>query len=231
MATWSSILARTAAVCLNDQARATYTDTVLLPHLNTALSELQEIFELNNIGSTGKSSATIAVPAGTSVIGFLTVPALPADLIEIQQLFESQTGQNIWIPVTKHNYLTRDILGSVPYSIFGVWAWLEQQINLRAANTPIDIRMDYIKNLFAEITIGLIGTSNPILNTDTFFQYRTGALAAEFIEENTARADSLNNDGLNALQRSLGISVKGMQSIAIRRRPFRAAFKRRRVIL
>lgn len=215
---------------MNDQDRAVYTDAVLLPYLNIALSELQEIFELNNIPVTSTTSATIAVPAGTSLIGYLTVPALPLDLVEIQQMWESATGQNNWVPVTKQEYLTASILGNVQLSIFGVWAWLDQQINVRATITPIDIKLDYIQNLFAEITIGLVGTNNVIVNTDTFFQYRTAALAAEFIEENITRADKLNMYGVSGLERSLGISIKGKQSIAVRRRPFRAAFKRSRTI-
>ena len=216
---------------MNDQDRAVYSDIVLLPYLNIALSELQEIFELNNIPVTSTSSATIAIPIGTSLIGYLTIPPLPTDLVEIQQMWESQTGQNNWTPVTKKEYLTSSILGNVSLSMFGVWAWLNQQVNLRPSINAIDIRFDYIKNLFAEITIGLVGTDNPIVNTDTFFEYRAAALAAEFIEENITRADKLNIYGVSGLERSLGISVKGKQSIAIRRRPFRAAFKRRRTLL
>jgi len=230
MSTWSSILVKSAAL-MNDQDRAVYSDIVLLPYLNIALSELQEIFELNNIPVTSTSSATIAIPIGTSLIGYLTIPPLPTDLVEIQQMWESQTGQNNWTPVTKKEYLTSSILGNVSLSMFGVWAWLNQQVNLRPSINAIDIRFDYIKNLFAEITIGLVGTDNPIVNTDTFFEYRAAALAAEFIEENITRADKLNIYGVSGLERSLGISVKGKQSIAIRRRPFRAAFKRRRTLL
>lgn len=227
MALWSSNLQKSAAL-MNDQDRSTYTDAVLLPYLNIALSELQEVFELNNIPVTNETSTAIVVPAGTSLIGYLTVPALPTDLVEIQQLWESQTGLDSWSPVTKKEYLTAAILNGVSLSVFGVWAWIDQQINVRAAINNVDIKIDYIKNLFAEITIGLIGTQNAIVNTDTFFQYRTAALAAEFIEENITRADKLNIYGVSGLERSLGISVKGKQSIAVRRRPFRAAYKRGR---
>jgi hypothetical protein len=229
MSTWSSIFVKSAAL-LNDQDRAVYTDTILLPYLNIAINELQEIFELNNIPVTNEDSTTIAVPAGTSAIGYLTTPALPADLIEIQELFESPTGQEAWIPVTKREFITAAIVGNTPLTIFGVWAWLDQQIRVRPAVNAIDIKLNYIKYLFTEITIGLIGTDNAIRNTDTFFQYRTAALAAEFIEENIERADKLNGYGALGLERSLGISVKGKQSIAVRRRPFRAGLKRRGVL-
>lgn len=231
MATWTSLLSRTASVVMNDGDRAAYTDAVLLPHLNTCLSELQELFELNNIPVTNDESATIVVPANTSEIGFSTVPALPSDLVEIQQLFESQTGQNSWIPVTKKEYLTASILGAVPISMFGIWVWEEQAIKVRPAVNPIDIRMNYIKTIFIELTIGMLGNQNTVLNTDSFITYRVGGLAAEFIEENFSRADKANAYAISGLERSLGISIKGKQSIAVRRRPFRAAFKRRRTMI
>ena len=229
MATWTSLLGRSAAL-LNDQDRANYTDTVLLPYLNISLAELQEIFELNNIPVTSKSSSTLAVPAGTSAIGFTTVPALPTDLVEIQELFESQTGQENWVHVTKREYLTNAILGSTPLTMFGIWAWQEQEIRVRAAVNPIDLRLDYIKFLFSELTLGQLGLQNTILNTDTFITYRVGGLASEFIDENLTRADKLNIFALSGLERSLGISIKGKQAITTRRRPFRAAFKRRRTM-
>lgn len=230
MATWTSIFTRSAAL-LNDQERATYTDTVLLPYLNIALPELQEIFELNNIPVTNETSATIPVPSATSVISFTSVPALPTNLVEIQRLFESQTGQNLWFPVTKREFLTADILGSVPLTMFGVWAWIDQEIHVRSAVNPIDLKLDYIKSLFTELTLGGLGVQNTILNTDSFFLNRVAALASEFIDENLIRADKLNGFAVMGLDRSLGISVKGKQAIAVRRQPFRAAYKRRRTMI
>jgi hypothetical protein len=227
--TWAEIMLR-AAVINNDSAQGLFTNAALLPYLNISLSELEEIFELNNIPSTNETSATIAVPAATTVIGFSTIPALPADLIEIQQLFESPTGQNIWIPMTKRNYLTPSLPGVTPVSVFGVWAWMEQEIRVPSAVTAIDLKIDYIRSLFAEIVIGGINAQNTILNSDTFLYFRIAGLSAEFIGENPTRAASCNANAEGAISRSLGISVKGQQSIQIRRRPFRAAFKRYRTI-
>jgi len=230
MSTWTALFTRSAAL-LNDQARANYTDTVLLPYLNIALPELQELFELNNIPVTNETSAVIAVPSSTSVISFTSVPAIPSNLIEIQQLWESGTGLNQWTPITKREFLTGDILGNVSLTMFGVWAWIDQEIHVRAAVNPIDIKIDYIKTLFAELTLSGLGVQNTILNTDSFFTNRVAGLAAEFIDEDLVRAEKLNMYAVMGLERSLGISVKGKQSIAIRRRPFRAAYKRRRTMI
>jgi hypothetical protein len=239
--TWLQILAKSAAL-MNDQDRAVYTDIVLLPYLNMARLELQEVFELNEIPVTAETSAIITVPAG--VAGAITsipinagtvplvTPSLPIDLVEIQQLFESYTGQNNWVPMTKKEYLTPSMLvGNTPIAVFGVWAWMNQEIRVPSCSQINDLKIDYIKSLFTEMAMSDLTRNNNIINTDTFFQYRVAGLVSEFIEENLTRSQGLNQYGVLGLERSLGINVKGMQSIAIRRRPFRAAYKRRKVLL
>lgn len=231
MSTWSSILANSAAL-MNDQDRATYTDAVLLAYLNIALSELEEIYELNNIPVTNRTSAIINVPAGQTVVAFNnTLAQLPPDLVEIQELFESDEGQNVWTPVVKKEFLTTSLIGDrTPVAKFGVWAWINQEIHLVESNQDNDIKMDYIASLFPELSVPALNSVITIVNIETFLQYRVAALAAEFVEENFTRADKLNIFGAIAMERSLGISIKGKQPIAVRRRPFRASFKRRRVV-
>jgi hypothetical protein len=229
MATWSELLAVSAAL-LNDRAQEVFTNTVFLPYLNIARDELQEMFELNNIPVTTKSSAALTVPDGTSAIGFGTTPALPADLIEIQELWESQVGQENWVPVTKKEYLTGQILGTVPISIFGVWAWQEQEIRLLPANQDNDLKIDYIKAIFSPLTLGGLGATITTLNINSFLEYRVAGLGAQFVNEDKTKADGLNGFALLALDRSLGISIKGKQAIITRRRPFRAAYKRRAIV-
>lgn len=227
--TYSQILQLSSAP-LNDTARDKFTDIVLLPYLNIARMELEEIFELNDIPSTSETSSVITVPAGVTAVGFSTTPALPANLVEIQQLWESETGQDRFVPVTKKDYLTSNSLWNTQISKFGVWAWMDEEIRVLPSIVAVDIKIDYIQSLFAFLAIGDLGGTNNILNTSNFLQYRVAALASEFIDENKTRADALNGDAGAALERSLGISIKGMQSIVTRRRPFRASFKRTRTV-
>ena len=234
--TYTADLAASAAL-LNDQSQEKFTNTVMLPYLNIARNELQEMFELNNIPVTKKTSAIIVVPAGT--VEVIITPAIPAppipyypsDLIEIERLWESSTGQNNWIPVTKKDYLTQSSLANTQLSIFGVWAWIDQKIQVLAANTAIDLKIDYIKSLFLTLAIGDVSGTNSIMNTDTFLQYRVAGLVSEFIDENIQRANSLNSLSLMALERSLGISTKGRQSIVTGRKPFRSSWKRRGILV
>ena len=227
--TYEEILTLGAAL-LNDTERAVYTDTVMLPYLNIARMELEEIFELNNIPTTNETSAVIIVPDGIDEIGFSTTPPLPANLVEIQRLWESQTGQDNFFPVTKKDFLTSSILGNTERSFFGVWSWQDQKIKVLEAIVDIDLKLDYIKSLFTMLAISELGEENSIVNTSSYFQFRTPALCAEFIMGNTTRAESLNSNAFAALDRSLGISVKGKQSIYTRRMPFRSAYKRRRIL-
>jgi hypothetical protein len=211
----------------NDTARTVYTDAACLPYLNMALDELQELFEQNNIPVTNEvSSPVITIPIGTTTIGFTGgPPTLPATLIEIRQLWESVSGQNKWIPVTQKEFLPHYLEG-VPISQFQIWSWINQEIRLLPATIAIDLKLDYIKSIFATpIAIGAVGTNLPITNCKSYLGFRTAALCAHFIGENETRAIELNKFADSALDRTLGIGTKGKQGIMIRRRPFRAGYK------
>lgn len=228
--TWAEIL-QLSAGGLNDTARDKFTDLVLLPYLNMARIELEEIFELNSIPVTEETSAVLTIPANTSAIGFSSSPPLPSDLIEIKNLYESTTTLNNFIEIARKSSITPYISAGSTYTSFSVWAWNGQEIQVRAAANAVDIKIDYVKALFANmVTIPIINQQNEIKNTDGFLHFRTAGLAAEFIDENTTRSASLNTFATGSLERSLGISVKGMQILATRRRPFRAAFKRLRSV-
>ncbi len=216
-----------AASLMNDTAQTIYTDAACLPYLNMALNELQEIFEQNNIGATDDTSAIITVPAGTTVISFSSTPAIPADLIEIRGLWESISGANNFVPMTRREYLSVALTGSI-INQFVIFAWNEQQIKVPEANADIDLKIDYIKSIFATpILIGAIATDLPTINIKTYLGYKTAALCASFIAENPTRAQSLETFAENALSRLLSISAKGGQGISTRRRPFRSGFKTR----
>ena len=225
--TYEEILTLSATL-LNDTERAVYTNTVMLPFLNIARMELEEIFELNSIPVTNETSAVITVPIGVTKVGFATTPALPANLVEIQQLFESTFGQNTFIPMTKREYLTPYELGNAQISFFRVWSWMNQEIRIFPAIVKIDLKIDYIRYLFYFLILADLTDTNITKNTSSFLQYRVASLCAEFIMHDSPRADALNRNAGSALERSLGISVKGMQGITTRRRPFRAGFKNRR---
>lgn len=222
----STVLAKSASL-LNDTARTVYTYTAVLPYLQIALQELEEHYELNNIPSTQLSSSVLNIPAGISQLIYNAAPGvaeLPDDMIEPQQLWEREEGIDPFVPMSRRDYIPHNMEGILT-GRFGFWIWENNAIKFLPCNRDNDIKIDYIKNIFAP----LVNENSLIncINASTFLEYRTAALCAEFIERNKPSADALNVYAILALDRATGIGVKGKQTILSRRRPFRAAFKRR----
>lgn len=213
----------------NDTAQTVYTDAAVLPYFNMALRDLQEEFELNNIPVTNEVSSSLNVPLNTTVIAFTsTTPTLPSNLIEIQRVWESDEGQNVWTPMFKREFIPHYIEG-VNVTKFGIWAWMDNEIHLPSSIQDNDLKLDYTKSIFSTIAIAAIDTEMGIKfqNVFSYLGYRTAALCSLFIGENETRAMALQGEAGQALYKSMGISVKGKQSIMVRRRPFRASYKGR----
>lgn len=215
-----------SAVLLNDKAKTIYTYVDQLPHLNTAIDDLSEELELNNVAITNVSSAIIPITTLQTDIGGTTGPVLPADLIEIQRLWERQTGTtNSFLPMDKYEFLPN--IGTKTSSLV-FWSWQKQIINFVGANLPRDVKIDYIAAV-----LPLAVDENSIItkfNSRGYLSYRTAALCARFIGENPTRADELDREAQRSLDRVLGIDTKGRQSFSARRRPFRAGAKVRGLI-
>lgn len=236
MPTPAEIISAVAAL-QNDTARTSYTNDACLPYLNLALDELQEIFEENNIPVTNEVSAELTVDPATDtvtngqvIIAFVgTLPLLPSNLIEIQEVWESNDGGNTWIPMHKKDFIPHN-LEELQLSSFGIWAWVDNEIHLPPATTPIILKLDYIKSIFATpITMPNIDTDLGVAfkNIKTYLSYKTAAICSMYIGENETRAQVLNMQADQALERALNIPIKGRQAIVTRRRPFRASYKSR----
>ena len=215
-----------AASLMNDTAQTQYTDAACLPYLNMALNELQEIYEQNNVPVTNDVSALIACPAGTVTIAVGSgTPQLPSDLIEIRELWESSSGLARYTPMVRKEFLPLYEVG-IQLNQFGVYAWVENELKLPSATSAIDLKVDYIKSIFATpILIGAIATNLAITNVMSFLGYKTASLCSMFIGENPTRAQALEMEAMKALDRTLGISTKSKQQIVTRHRPFRSTYK------
>lgn len=217
---------------LNDASQQLYSNAVQLPFVNIALAELQEIYEANNIPVTDETSAIMQVNSAVSGIieipfddGLATPPYLPDNLIEIKVLWESPRGLNQWTKVTRVDTLPQWALGS-QINNFGIYQWATNCIKVLAANANNDLKADYIRNLFVEITD--VTDDLLVQNSLSFLGNRVASLVASDIEENQERANRLYGDALSGLDRALTIPTKGRQRITTRRRPFRAGFKSNR---
>jgi len=230
--TAAQVMAASAAL-LNDAAQSEYNDVVCLPYLKIACDELQEQCQLFNIPSTNETSAVISVNSGVNRVTSVDdptagIPHYPYDLVEIQQLWERLANiEDQFIPMTKFEFIPHQWEFSPPIEQLLAWAWINQEIRFSNAgsNQNNEIKIDYIKTLFPQPI-----TSNTVLgiiNSKTFLSYRTAALLSSFSGENPSRAEELNMNAALAMDRLLGVGVKGKQSITTRRRPFMASYKSR----
>lgn len=213
----------TARFLLNDTEGAVFNDTVLLPAIKLAMNDLRLECEDNNIPYTNMTSAGITVPAGTTNIGGNGGPALPSDLVEIIEMYERIAGtsndfmrmdRRIFLPKTDYetNYLE-------------VYTWQKQIVHLIGAVNDIEVKIDYVGDTLSQI----VDANSQILiyNSISFLQFRTAALAAEFIGENASRADSLNIQAARCIETMENIGIKNQQNAPIRRRPFMSRYKQR----
>lgn len=216
-----------AAALLNDVAKNTYGYTVQLPYLKIAIKELRKHFELNNIPASDLLSAILTVPtANTGVIGFAgTTPVLPADLVDIQEAWQTTSGLNNWIPLPRLQTLNVYMTG-ISFSTLDGYVWEDQKVKFQASRSvALDLKLQYVRELF---TLPADQNSQlPIINGDIFLAARTAALVAQYVEQNKERSDDLNIQAGIGLDECLGIATKGRQAIVTRRRPFRAGYKSR----
>ncbi len=216
----------TSAQLMNDALRTQYTYAVQIPYLNMALNELQELCELNNIPTTNKTEADIPVLVGQTEIVFNAAspnPSLPNDFIDIREILERTLGSDeSYVPLTKFTFLPTAF---PPINQLCYFSWENQKITFIGATSDREVKLQYIGSVFVAVR----DKDDPIkmINAKSFLQYRTAGLMSEFIGENKTRADALNGDAQISLDRSLGISIKGSQAIATRRRPFNQAWKLR----
>jgi hypothetical protein len=214
----------TVASLMNDTSKQNYTYVAQLPYLKMALQDLRKLLELNNSPITNETSVIKTIPASATVLGFNTIPALPIDLIDIQRIYESPTGLNQFVPMDKIEFIPVRS-SNVEVSQFRVWAWISNEVRFLPSVSIIDVKLDYIKTLFTNVVDQ--NSQLSIINADSYLQFRTAALCAEFIGENATRAMSLNNQAIEAFEVLIGIDNKSKQGIYTRRRPFRAAWKHR----
>jgi hypothetical protein len=211
------VMDRSATLC-NDRARTIYTYTAQTPYLNTAIDELLESMEENNIAVTNEVSAVLPL---TALATLLT--GLPTDIVEIRAIYERDAGIEGWIPVKKSEFLPLNLRQTNNLSF---WTYQDNEIRFIGALGDKEILIEYI----ARIQVPIVDETTviSILNSKSFLAYRNAALCAEFIGENPSRAESLNAYASLALDRMLGIGVKSNQSVTTRRRPFMASYKARR---
>ena len=217
MFTAESVMDASAAL-LNDASQTIFTDAAQLPYLNIAIDELQEICEQNNISSTNAVESSIVVLAGAVEIPDAD---MPDGLVEIRALYERDNNSSEDYQLMRRVEFLPPFVDQLQELIY--WTWQEQKVKFIGATTDRQVRIQYIKRFLTKITYPAQYIF--LKNAKTFLEYRTAALCADYVGENTERASSLNTLAQLAIDRFVSVNTKGKQSIFTRRRPFMAGYK------
>lgn len=208
---------------LNDNAGQYYNNTVQIPYMNMAVLELREYLELSNSPVTNYSDTVLVIPANTTVINYVTTPALPQDLVDIRQMWYRPTGDGPFVPLTRRDFLPHWLDGQDLYS-FLFWAWYDNAVHIPSSSQINDLKLDYIKQI-AEIVDE--NSQLSLINAQSFLNFRTAALLCRYVKNDVEKAQDMDVNAQTALDRLIGIESKGRQAITTRRRPFRQGYKNR----
>jgi hypothetical protein len=211
-----------ARALMNDSAAVVFTDTLLLPFLNSAyrglqrelaesgvsvLAEQQDL-DLEQDPTTGITSTEISDASS---------PQLPTDCLMPHTLWERATANttDVFVPMEKFTS-GGGMLNLQPSTYLRLWEWREDKINLIGASQAITVRIRYEKVL-PQLTLG----TDPIQirsATDPL-AFATAALAARSRGARALAQDLLGTAQM-ATEELIQRYVRPEQIKARRRRPY-----------
>lgn len=218
-----------ARTYLNDVNSQIWTDAVLLPYLKEAHRNLMLVLWLNGIPVIKERTTTLSnVPVNTTVIGFSTVPALPADLIEPIELKERAYGSSEqWIPMEERSWESDAV---VQDASLNAWTWRKEALNFLGATSARAILLKYWKSL-AILTSS--GDALGFLFAEAFLGPQTAGYAANAVGNETLAKELLWIRNVNAgiagssLDMIIKANIKGMQNLPARRIGYRRSVRPR----
>jgi len=211
---------------LNDAQGNLFTDTVLLPYVNSAYRKMQRA--LGNAGGSGflTETATLIVTAVTTPDPSLQVSItdstpppnqLPTDLLVPDKIWERPNGSTDdfleMVDLTQH--------GGLPSRIQDVtlsaWEWRADGIYFLGAIQDTQIRLRYLK-AYPDLT----DATSPVLvrNAQEAIAYAAAALAAW--ARGSPLAEKWDDAAADAIEDLISAAVRREQQSARRRRPFSA---------
>jgi hypothetical protein len=211
-----------ARALVNDSAGVVFTDTLLMPLLNSVYRGLQRELAENGVSVLiEQQDIELDVNGSTGVtnteMSDVSSPQLPADCLMPHMLWERATANtgNVFVPMEKFTS-GGGMLNLQPSSYLRLWEWREDKINLIGATQSVTVRVRYEKVLPA-ITLG----TDPIQirsATDPL-GYATAALAARSRGARALAADLLGV-AQTATENLIQRYVRPEQIKARRRKPY-----------
>lgn len=148
-----------ARALVNDSAGAVFTDTLLMPLLNSAYRGLQRELAENGVSvMTEQQDLDLDVDDTTGVtsteISDVSSPQLPTDCLMPHMLWERATPNttDVFVPMEKFTS-GGGMLNLQPSTYLRLWEWREDKVNLIGATQSITVRIRYEK-LLPLLTLG-----------------------------------------------------------------------------
>lgn len=198
-----------AQAFLNDQGGQRFDAASLLQYLITASEDLQNDLQLNGIPVLNSGDTVIPVLAGATTL------ALPADFLEPIELLERVTGSgNVFEPMVRTEWDPEEAqINELVY-----WAWRGNAIHFLGGLVNNDVRVRY-KAILGVIAGGASAITYGLAKNTLAF--KTASYAAKYMGENPTRGSELSEDYERSLNKLIAAAVKNMQSLPVRRQPFR----------
>jgi hypothetical protein len=211
-----------ARALVNDTSGAVFTDTLLMPLLNSAYRGLQRELAENGVsvlmeqqdidldlnGSTGATNTEISD---------VSSPQLPTDCLMPHMLWERATANtgDVFVPMEKFTS-GGSMLNLQPSGYLRMWEWREDKINLIGATQSITVRVRYEKVL-ATLTLGTDPVQ--IRSATDALAYATAALAARSRGARALAVDLLGA-AQTAIENLINRYVRPEQTTGRRRKPY-----------
>jgi hypothetical protein len=148
-----------ARALLNDSAAAVFTDTLLMPLLNSAYRGLQRELAENGVSVlTEQQDVELDVNSGTGVtnteISDVSNPQLATDCLAPHMLWERATANTTDVFVPMEKFMSGgSMLNLQPSTYLRLWEWREDKINLIGATQSITVRLRY-ERVLPQIVLG-----------------------------------------------------------------------------
>jgi hypothetical protein len=211
-----------ARALVNDASAAVFTDTLLMPLLNSAYRGLQRELAENGVSVlVEQQDVELDTNPTTGVtnteISDVSSPQLPTDCMMPHMLWERATANTTDVFMPMEKFMSGGgMLNLQPSSYLQLWEWREDKINLIGATQSITVRVRYEK-LLPALTVG----TDPIQirgATDAL-GYATAALAARSRGARALAADLLGT-AQTAIESLILRYVKPEQTKGRRRKPY-----------
>lgn len=128
---------------LNDLDVQEYQDSVLLPYVGMAQSQLDSFLRAKGIEKY-RLEATVTVPAGVTLLTLTSTPPLPADFVQPVVLHERASGSTKATDWRGMVQVREDLPNEEAREILGYWSWQGGGIRFVGATTAREVQIDYL---------------------------------------------------------------------------------------